>query len=86
MKLPDLDSASFAQLLSGVSDLTLVLDAQGVIEDVSTGRDTLVNLGCQHWIGRRWVDTVTPESQPKVEDLLRESATSNGDSGATTSR
>ncbi|MEY2771877.1 MAG: hypothetical protein RIQ38_2296 [Pseudomonadota bacterium] len=74
MKLPDLDSASFAQLLSGVSDLTLVLDAQGVIEDVSTGRDTLVNLGCQHWIGRRWVDTVTPESQPKVEDLLRESA------------
>ena len=74
MKLPDLDSASFAQLLSGVSDLTLVLDAAGVIEDVSTGRDTLVTLGCQGWIGRRWIDTVTPESQIKVDDLLRESA------------
>ena len=70
MKLPDLDSASFAQLLSGVSDLTLVLDSQGVIEDVSTGRDTLVALGCQGWVGRRWIDTVTPESQLKVEDLL----------------
>ena len=72
MKLPDLDSASFAQLLSGVSDMTMVLDASGVIEDVSTGRDTLVTLGCQGWMGRRWVDTVTPESQGKVEDLLRE--------------
>ncbi len=74
MKLPDLDSASFAQLLSGVSDLTLVMDASGVIEDVSTGRDTLVTLGCQGWVGRRWIDTVTPESQIKVEDQLRESA------------
>ena len=74
MKLPDLDSASFAQLLSGVSDLTLLLDAAGVIEDVSTGRDTLVTLGCQGWVGRRWIETVTPESQIKVDDLLRESA------------
>ncbi len=74
MKLPDLDSASFALLLSGVSDLTLVLDAAGVIEDVSSGRDTLVSLGCQAWVGRRWLDTVTTESQIKVEDLLRESA------------
>ncbi len=53
MKLPDLDSASFAQLLSGVSDLTLVLDTSGVIEDVSSGRDTVVALGCQGWVGRR---------------------------------
>ncbi len=74
MKLPDLDSASFAQLLSGVSDLTLVLDTSGVIEDVSSGRDTVVALGCQGWVGRRWIDTVTPESQTKVEDLLRDAA------------
>lgn len=72
MKLPDLDSASFARLLSGVSDLTLVLDISGVIEDVSAGRDTLVNLGCQGWIGRRWIDTVTPESRVKVEEMLTE--------------
>ena len=72
MKLPDLDSASFAKLLSGVSDLTLVLDISGVIEDVSAGRDTLVNLGCQGWIGRRWIDTVTPESRVKVEEMLTE--------------
>ncbi len=74
MKLPDLDSATFAHLLSGVSDLTLMMDVNGVIEDVSTGRDTMVNLGCQSWVGRRWIDTVTPESQIKVEGLLLEAA------------
>ena len=74
MKLPDLDSATFAQLLSGVSDLTLVMDTSGVIEDVSTGRDTLVTLGCQGWVGRRWAETATPESQVKVEALLREAS------------
>jgi transcriptional regulator PpsR len=72
MKLPPLDSASFAQLLSGVSDLSLVLDASGVIEDVSTGRDTLMALGCQGWIGRPWIETVTLESRVKVEQMLRE--------------
>ena len=70
MKLPDLDSAGLAQLLSGVSDLTLMLDASGVVEDVSTARDTLQALGCQAWIGRPWVDTVTPESRAKVDELL----------------
>jgi transcriptional regulator PpsR len=74
MKLPPLDSAAFAQLLSGVSDLSLVLDADGVVEDVSSARDTLVALGCQAWVGRRWVDTVTLESRVKVEDMLREAA------------
>jgi len=72
MKLPPLDSAGFAHLLSGVSDLSLVLDAAGVIEDVSTSRDTLVALGCQGWIGRPWLETVTPESRIKVQEMLRE--------------
>jgi len=78
MKLPDLDSATFAQLLSGVSDLSLMLDASGVIEDVSIGRDTLATLGCQSWVGRRWIDTVTPESQIKVEEMLREPSDGQG--------
>ena len=72
MKLPPLDSAGFAQLLSGVSDLSLVLNAAGVVEDVSAGRDTLVALGCQGWVGKPWADTVTPESRIKVEEMLRD--------------
>ena len=45
MKLPSLDPSTFSQLLGVVSDVTLVMDLQGTIEDVSTGRDTLAALG-----------------------------------------
>ena len=71
MKLPSLDSSTFSQLLGVVSDVTLVMDLQGVIEDVSTGRDTLAALGCQSWVGRRWMDTVTSESRIKIQEMLQ---------------
>ncbi|MFY7941742.1 MAG: transcriptional regulator PpsR, partial [Burkholderiaceae bacterium] len=71
MKLPALDPATLSQLLGVVSDLTLVMDPKGVIEDVSTGRDTLAVLGCQAWIGSRWLDTVTTESRIKIQEMLQ---------------
>lgn len=71
MKLPSLDSSTFSQLLGVVSDVTLVMNLQGVIEDVSTGRDTLAALGCQSWVGRRWMDTVTSESRIKIQEMLQ---------------
>jgi transcriptional regulator PpsR len=71
MKLPSLDPSTFSKLLGVVSDLTLVMDSQGVVEDVSVGRDSLSALGCQNWIGRHWLDTVTVESRLKIQDLLQ---------------
>ncbi len=70
MKIPLLDPSAFSQLLGVVSDVTLVMDAQGVIEDVSTRRDMLSSLACQAWIGRRWIDTVTSESRIKIHEML----------------
>jgi len=70
MKLPALDPIAFSQLLGMVSDLALVMDPQGTIEDVSIGRDSLGSLGCQTWIGRPWLDTVTTESRIKIQDML----------------
>jgi len=71
MKLPSLDPSTFSQLVGIVSDVSLVMDAQGVVEDVSTAQDKLASLGCQAWIGRRWVDTVTSESRIKIQDMLK---------------
>jgi hypothetical protein len=45
MKLPSLDPSTFSQLLGVVSDVTLVMDLQGVIEDVSTGPPWAARLG-----------------------------------------
>ena len=71
MNLTDLEPATFTKLLGVVSDVTLVLDDQGVIEDVSTGQDTMASLGCQSWVGKLWVDTVTVESKKKIQELLQ---------------
>ncbi len=61
-----------APLIAAASDLTLVLDAHGVIEDVSTSAAQLPISDLQGWVGRSWADVVTIESRPKVQSLLRD--------------
>ncbi|MFY8178976.1 MAG: transcriptional regulator PpsR [Limnohabitans sp.] len=70
MNFADLEAVTFSKLLGLVSDVTLVISPTGVVEDVSTGQDTMASLGCQGWLGKRWIDTVTTESKKKIEDLL----------------
>ncbi len=71
MNTKNLDPATFSKLLGVVSDVSLIIDSQGVIEDVSTGQDTMATLGCQAWMGKRWIDTVTVESKKKIQELLQ---------------
>jgi transcriptional regulator PpsR len=70
MNFSDLEANTFHKLLGAVSDVSLVIGSKGVIEDVSTGQDTMSIWGCQSWLGKRWIDTVTSESKKKIEDLL----------------
>ncbi len=71
MNTKNLDPATFSKLLGVVSDVSLIIDSQGVIEDVSTAQDTMATLGCQAWMGKRWTDTVTVESKKKNQELLQ---------------
>jgi transcriptional regulator PpsR len=64
-----LDAAS---VISAASDIALVVDKDGVIEDVSAALDNMPADGAHRWIGRPWVDVVTPESRTKVQTLLQE--------------
>ncbi len=71
----DLDTAELARVLSQLSgDLVLVMDSQGLILTVATGQDTPAMVSAQGWEGRAWADTVTPETRPKVGQMLRELA------------
>lgn len=56
------------------ADVALVIDGEGVIEDLSFGSDMLSHDEHRDWLGRPWIDTVTAESRPKVEQLLRDAA------------
>jgi transcriptional regulator PpsR len=55
-------------LLTTVGDVILLLDRDGRIRDVG-GAPGSVRL-IEDKVGQRWIDTVTPDSQPKVEELL----------------
>lgn len=76
--LGPLTAAAAATLLSIANDLTLVIDADGVIRDLSVGNDELASPEELDWIGRRWIDTVTAESRGKVESLIAEAAPDGG--------
>jgi transcriptional regulator PpsR len=70
--LGDLDAGAAASLLGAANDITLIVDETGVIRDVATTHDDLPPESWGQWIGQAWADTVTVESRPKVEGLLRE--------------
>ena len=73
-----LDAESAAALIAAASDITLVLDAAGVVRDFALQSDELARdlADGENWIGRPVAATVAPDSRPKVEALLRDAATS----------
>ncbi|MBY0295826.1 MAG: transcriptional regulator PpsR [Methylobacterium sp.] len=61
-------------LVAAATDLSLVVDRDGVIRDATFGADGLADDGAARWLGRRWIDTVTVESRPKIAELLDDAA------------
>ena len=64
-----------AALITAATDVALVVDADGIIRDLSFGDDRIARHEYEQWINQPWVDTVTVESRPKVETLLQEAGT-----------
>ena len=69
-----LDAEAAATLIAAAADVSLILDGDGVIRDVAFGSDELSQEGYGKWVGQPWAETVTLESRPKVEALLRDAA------------
>lgn len=67
-----LDPESAAALLVASSDVSLVVDARGIVRDAAFSSPELARDIYRDWIGGKWVDTVTVESRVKIEELLRE--------------
>ncbi|MEM7081577.1 MAG: transcriptional regulator PpsR [Pseudomonadota bacterium] len=67
----ELDVAGVAQIVSSANDVALVVDGEGVIVDAFAEQGAAAFGDLNAWIGRSWVDTVTIESRPKIEALLR---------------
>lgn len=60
------------QLAAAAGDVAMVIDRHGVIRDLALRSDTMEREGARAWLDRPWLDTVTIESRPKVDALLRD--------------
>lgn len=70
-----LDADAAGRIACAASDITLVLNREGVVKDLVVSSDSLSKESdLFSWVGRRWVDTVTIESRPKIEQLLRDAS------------
>ena len=72
--LGTLDASSAAAVIAAAADVALILDQQGVIQDVACSGEELSLEGCRKWIGQRWVETVTADTRAKVEALIRDAS------------
>ncbi|TFU03098.1 transcriptional regulator PpsR [Polymorphobacter arshaanensis] len=59
-----------ADLLAAVGDVTFILSADGTILDAAVSQGDLANHGFTDWVGDPWIDTMTPDSRPKVVEML----------------
>jgi transcriptional regulator PpsR len=66
----DVTPDSAEKLIASLSDIAIVVDGAGVIHDVVTNDTDLAREVGEGWRGRPWIEIVTPESRPKVEDLI----------------
>ena len=71
--LGDLSADVAGKIIAAAADVALIIDDKGVIRDLAFGSDDLLREGYHDWLGKPWADTVTIESRPKVEALLRDS-------------
>ena len=72
----EIDAKTAASLLAVSGDFALVMDSAGVIREVATvGAETQFDAAIQ-WIGRPWIETVTPDTRAKIDTLLKEAASS----------
>ena len=72
--LGNLDAEAAAKLIEAAADVALILDGEGIIQDLALGNKELSDEGYANWLGKRWSETVTVQSRSKVEALLRDAA------------
>ena len=59
-----------ARLIANASDLTLITDFQGTINDIAFQSDGLHSAVGRDWVGKKFVEVVTSECVDKAEEIL----------------
>ena len=63
-----------ARVVAAAGDIAFVLDRDGIIRDYAVSGVELAREDFGNWIDRPFVETVTPDSRHKIEEMLEEAA------------
>ncbi|MEO1090577.1 MAG: transcriptional regulator PpsR [Pseudomonadota bacterium] len=69
-----LEAEVASSVVAAAGDIALVIDGEGVIRDLAFDTEEPAFEGCRGWLGRRWTETVTVESRPKLLALMQDAA------------
>ena len=70
-----MDAEAVTKLVAVTTDIALVIDRDGVVRDYSMGNDSFSRESdFSSWVGKPWVETVTVESRPKIEQLIKDAS------------
>lgn len=67
-----LDAQSASALFAASSDVSLVLDRDGVVQDIALGNEDFYPLDLESWIGKPLDEVVTVDSRSKAAGLIEE--------------
>jgi transcriptional regulator PpsR len=68
----NIDVAALA--VAAAADITIIIDSAGTVRDVALGGNGLPKEWTKEWIDRPWIDTVSVDSRPKIEQMLSDAA------------
>ncbi|MEL7311033.1 MAG: transcriptional regulator PpsR [Pseudomonadota bacterium] len=77
--LKEISHESMAELLGASHDISLLINPDGVIIDVAFGADQPLRRVADQWVGKRWSETVSDDSLPKIERLIDAADSANGE-------
>lgn len=70
--LAGMEPGRAAELVAAATDIALLVDADGIVRDLSVGGADLDGRAAALWIDQPWIDSVTMESRPKIRAILEE--------------
>lgn len=71
------DLLELSSILASSSDITIVIDGAGTIVDMAFVEGSLFEEVAKSWIGQTWRETVTDETQIKIDLLIKDAKNSN---------
>ncbi len=76
--MESLTSELSSTLIAEASDISLLVDADGIVQDVALGGNEPHLELALTWVGKPWSDTVSGDSKPKINDLLTKKTNGSG--------